>query len=99
VEYDHCWGKYSEPDEQLLNWVRMKAWESRNDPDVNPTADVRYLESAHAQRELRSRIIADQEKKKEERDEFNKYMESHWNRKPHSTNGLMKTNSGLYLLN
>lgn len=99
VEYDHCWGRYAEPDEQLLNWIRRKSWEAQHDPDVKPTDDVRYLESAHAQQELRSTVLNRQEQQKESALELNRHFLNHWERKPHSTHGFVKSGSGLYVPN
>ncbi len=98
-EYFHCWGHYLEPNDRLLDWIRKTAWEARRDKDVNPTKDIRYLESAHAQRKLRSQLIEAQEKKKENNRILNEFMLDHWNRKPVSTNGMKQSDSGLYLPN
>lgn len=98
-EYEHCWGKYAEPDEQLLNWIRMKSREAQHDPDVKPLDDVRYLESAHAQQALRNKMLKEQEQSKETNEAYNRYMENHWMRKPVSTNGYKKADSGLFLPN
>lgn len=96
VEYAHCWGRYAEPNERLLEWIRKTAWEARRDKDVKPSADVRYLESTESQSDLRSRILNEQAAAKEYERKYNEYLLSHWNRKPHS---VSKATSGLYLAN
>jgi len=83
-QYDHCWGQYLEPNEQLLDWVRKKAYEARNDPDVQPNRDIRHFEASHAQNELRSRELSAREQKKQAAIEFSNHLLSHWERKPHS---------------
>lgn len=50
----HCWGKYQEPDESLLEWIRKVWWESTHDPDVKPLADGRFFEATEAQRKIAS---------------------------------------------
>ena len=91
-QYDHCWGRYLEPDERLLDWIREKAFEARNDPDVQPTRDIRDFEAPEAQRDLRTEMIHRQEQEKEEAARFSAHMLSHWERKPHSTSGLVTLN-------
>ncbi len=97
-EYFHCWGRYREPDESLLDWVRKTAWQAAHDPDVNPTQDVECLESAHAQIKLRDAMIEAQEQKKEKGLALNNHMLNHWERKPVSTNGFKESN-GLLIPN
>lgn len=98
VEYDHCWGRYAEPNENLLNWIRKKAWEARNDSDVKPNADVRAFEAPGAQRNLVTTLAEAQEKGRQQRDEFNNDMLSYWQRKPHGVY-VKQSDSGLYLPN
>lgn len=99
AQYAHCWGRYIEPDESLLNWIRKVAWESRRDPDVKPTDDIRYFEATHAQAELRNGMLAQQDKDKVDFEEFNRHFVDHWVKQPSSVvvGGLRKTESGLYL--
>ncbi len=100
-EYFHCWGRYREPDENLLDWIRKTSWQAAHDKDVNPTGDARYLESAHAQSKVRDAMIKGQQKQKENGRVLNEYMLSHWQRKPHSTNGTngFKESNGLLIPN
>ncbi len=96
-EYFHCWGRYLEPNERLLDWIRKTAWEAQRDPDVDPTKDIRHLESARAQMKLRSQLIEAQDKKKEEDRILNEFMLDHWKRKPVTTSGFKESSSGLLL--
>jgi len=98
-EYFHCWGRYLEPNERLLDWIRKTSWEALRDPDVNPTQDIRHLESARAQMKLRSQLIEGQQKKIEEDRALNEFMLDHWKRKPVSTSGFKESNYGLLLPN
>lgn len=97
--YAHCWGKYAEPNDRLLDWVRETAFAARNDPDVQPTCDLRHFEAPQAQRDLRSNILTAQQRRQEDIEEFSRHMLDHYLRSPVSTNGLKRTESGLYLLN
>lgn len=83
-QYDHCWGRYLDPNERLLDWVRARAFEAQRDSDVQPDADVRYMETSNAQQELKSAALERRERAKQQRMEFNAQMLSHWERKPHS---------------
>lgn len=98
-EYAHCWGKYAEPDDRLLEWVRKTAKEAASDPDVAPTTDAREFTAPQAQRDLASATINAQQKRQEEIDEFSRKMLDYYLRSPVSTNGLRRTESGIYLLN
>lgn len=100
-KYAHCWGKYVEPDEGLMDWIRKVAWESKHDPDVQPTQDIRQFQSTHAQQELRSNMLNAQEKDKVDHEEFSRHMLEHWNKKPASVviNGTKTTDAGIILLN
>lgn len=83
-QYDHCWGRYLDPNDRLLDWIRERAVEARQDSDVNPTEDIRVFEAPNAQRELAGKVLTDREKKKEEAVRFSNHLLSHWERKPHS---------------
>jgi hypothetical protein len=95
MEYAHCWGRYAEPDEGLLNWVRQKNWESLHDSDVRPDMDIRDFAAPNAQNDLKSILIRNQEQQKEDRRKYGEYMLDHWDRKPHSTSpsGIILTDS------
>ena len=80
-DYDHCWGRYLEPNERTLDWVRQVFWESTHDRDVNPTTNVVALD---AQQQLATTILEQQERKRQRQREFNQSMLSFWERKPHS---------------
>lgn len=97
-EYDHCWGKYLDPSESLLDWVRWTVRESLNDPDVKPNEDVRYFTAPNAQRDLVTRQQHAEEKRVIEMEEFNRQLANFWATKPTSI-GLKRSESGLYLLN
>lgn len=84
IEYAHCWGRYAEPDNQLLEWVRQKNYEVNHDTDVKPDTDVRHFEASQSQRDLASVIVNSQQRRKEDRRIYNDYMLEHWERKPHS---------------
>lgn len=101
IEYAHCWGKYAEPNERLLEWIRQRVYEVRNDPDVNPDADIRYFVAPRAQQGLAGAILTAQERLEQDKQAYNDYMLNHWQRKPHSTiaDGTRTTDSGLILLN
>jgi hypothetical protein len=92
IEYAHCWGRYAEPNERLLDWIRKKAWETRHDKDVNPTQDIRVFEAAQGQRDLASMLVNSQKQRREDEQVYNEYMLNHWERKPHSTNGIILLN-------
>lgn len=94
-----CWGRYADPDVRLLEWIRQTAHEARSDPDVNPTCDAREFAAPQAQRDLQSGILNAQQRRQQDIDEFGRKMLDYWERKPHSTSGLTRTDSGLYLLN
>lgn len=100
-EYAHCWGKYAEPGEQILDWIRKKAWEARHDSDVNPSRDIRRFESTNAQRELKNSVLKKQEKEDEDYRRYSEHMFDYWQRKPSSLviDGAKKTDSGIILLN
>jgi len=85
IEYAHCWGRYAEPDEYLLNWIRQKNWEAQRDRDVQPDADARYFSAPQSQADYKSEIVNRQEQQKEDLRKYNDYMLDHWERKPHST--------------
>lgn len=50
-----CQGRYIEPNEDLINWIREVNWASQHDPDVDPHADGRFFEAPHVQQELKSK--------------------------------------------
>lgn len=82
--YDHCWGKYAEPDEHLLNWIRQTAWEARQDSDVQPLMDAQQFTAPRAQQELVSRILAEQESEKHKYDDLDREITEYWINQPHS---------------
>ena len=96
--YDHCWGRYAEPDEALLDWIRRQAWEARHDSDVQPDEDIRTFTAPNAQRELKNAVVAEQEQEQEQHqfDDLDKEIQDYWNRKPHS---VTRTDAGIILLN
>jgi hypothetical protein len=96
-QYDHCWGKYLEPDEHLLNWIRKVSWEAARDPDVDPTKDIRFFETPHAQRELINNQQAVKAKEDADVSAFDKEAVDLFIRNPHTTAGLKKTEGGLYI--
>lgn len=92
----HCWGKYVEPDEHLIEWIRWVAWESRQDRDVSPTQEMNEFSSANAQQELKSQVLTEQEQRETVVDELDKSIVDYWVKQPHSV-GMTRTESGLYL--
>ncbi len=92
LEYAHCWGRYIEPNDRLLNWVKKKNWETLHDKDVNPTQDIRFFESNEAQRDLASEIRNGQKQRREDIKVYSDYMANHWERKPHSVGGIIIPN-------
>lgn len=104
-QYDHCWGEYAEPNDRLLDWIRMRYHQSVNDPDVQPTQDARFFEAPNAQRELKNRVLTDKEKEDAEMEKFDQEMRDVWLKQRHSilVNGfkdnLKRTESGIILLN
>jgi len=91
VQYAHCWGRYADPNEHMLQWIGKKAREAYADPDVDPTRDVRAFEAPQAQREVAHTLITKEQKRKEDQIKFSNYMLSHWERKPVSTSGIILT--------
>jgi hypothetical protein len=94
----HCWGKYLDPNDRLLDWIHKTAWEARHDPDVDPTQDMQSFEAPQAQRDVVTREEKRIEKQETEITEFTKEMTDHWIKKPVSIVGLRRTESGLYLV-
>lgn len=94
----HCWGKYLDPNERLLNWIRKTAWEARHDPDVDPTRDMRTFEAPQAQRDAVTRQEKAAERQETEIAEFTEKMTDHWIKKPVSVGGFQKKDNGLYLI-
>lgn len=89
-KYNHCWGRYAEPDEHLLNWIRQTAWEARQDSDVKPTESEQTFTAPNAQQELMNRFRQREEKKQETADEAWRHIESTFIRQPHSvSSGLI----------
>lgn len=82
-KYDHCWGKYAEPNERLLDWIAKTAWESRHDTDVQPTSDIREFSAPNAQRELQSNVLAAQEAERHQFDDLDKEINDYWAKQPH----------------
>jgi hypothetical protein len=97
-DYDHCWGKYLDPNDRLLDWIRKVVAESVVDSDVKPTQDARFFIAPNAQRQVLTAQLVKAEKQKEDIDEWGRQLAEFWRRKPVSTN-LRRTESGLYLLN
>jgi hypothetical protein len=97
-QYAHCWGKYLDPNERLLDWIRKVAYEARNDPDVQPTRDIRFFTAPQAQRDAVNAQEQRADRQVAEVDDFTRQMAEFWARKPVSTGGLRRTDSGLYLL-
>ena len=95
-QYEHCWGKYAEPDEHLLNWIRKAAWEARQDSDVKPDEDIRGFAAPNAQREVKNTFETLEEKKQIEQEAFDREAVSLWLRQPVTTSGLKQTESGIY---
>jgi hypothetical protein len=98
-QYAHCWGKYLDPNERLLDWIRKVAYETRNDTDVQPTRDIRFFSAPHAQREAVTAQEQRANRQVADVDDFTRQMAEFWARKPVSSNGLRRTESGIYLLN
>lgn len=97
-QYDHCWGKYAEPDEHLMNWIRETAWKARQDPDVNPTQDIRQFHAPNAQRALVTATQSAYEKSAAEIEKFDKEAVDLFIKNPHTVSGGFKqASSGLYL--
>lgn len=90
--YYHCWGRYLDPNERLLDWVRQKAQEARQDSDVKPAEDIRTFAAPNAQLEVKGKLTSDVEQRKEYALRINRQLLSHWQRKPHSTNGIITLN-------
>lgn len=97
-EYDHCWGRYCDPNERLLDWVRWTVSEALKDKDVNPNEDVRHFSAPQAQRDVVTNQQQTKENRVQEIGEFNRELAQFWARKPVSTQ-LKRTESGIYLLN
>lgn len=106
----NCEGRYAEPNNDLLNWIRKVAWESKQDKDVDPHADIRFFESPNAQREVKSERKTAQEKSQVEVEAFDREAVDLFLRAPHSVSvkraeiqkklptGFKKSRSGLYVL-
>jgi len=85
--YNHCWGRYAEPDEHLLNWIRKTAWEARQDSDVKPTEDADTFTAPNAQRDLINQLAAAEANEKAVISELDKEVTDYWVKQPHSTGG------------
>jgi hypothetical protein len=96
---DTCWGRYADPDTRLLEWIRKTAYEARNDSDVDPLCRAQDFTAPQAQRELQSSVINAREQRQADVDDFSRRMLDYWERKPVSSSGLRRTDSGIYLLN
>ena len=79
-----------------MTWIRQTAWASRNDPDVDPTADIRYFEAPQAQRDLVTAQERAKEKEDAEMEVFDREMRDLLIKNPHSIQ-VTRTPSGLYL--
>lgn len=95
-KYNHCWGRYTEPDEHLLSWIRKTNWESRQDSDVQPTESELTFTSPNAQRKLMADILAEHEAEQHRYDDLDKETADYWIKQPHSVG--RRTDSGLILL-
>ena len=97
-ELEHCWGKYIDPNERLLDWVREVCQAAQSDPDVSPNTDTQDHSAPNAQRQW----VSDQQQAEEKRvigiADLDREMNDFWQRKPVSLN-LKRSESGLYLLN
>lgn len=98
-EMEHCWGHYLHPNSDLLAWVQQTITESKNDPEVRPTEDVRYFTAPQGQRDALTRAQRRAAKLEEERQAAANEVHDHFLRNPTSTAGLKRTESGLYLIN
>lgn len=103
TEASHCWGKYVEPNEHLMDWIRHTAWESRNDPDVDPTADIRYFTAPRAGRDLVNAQQRAIEKEDAEIGYFDREMRNVFEKQsatvtvPDIVEGFKKDTSGLFV--
>jgi len=93
--YNHCWGKYVEPDEHLLDWIRKTAWEARQDSDVQPTTEMKDFQAPNAQQELAQQVLAEHESRSERFKDLDKETMDYWVKQPHSTS--RRTAGGIYL--
>lgn len=96
---EHCWGRYVDPNADLLDWVRETIKASMADPEVQPGSDVRYFAAPQGQRDALSQAQRRAEKQEEDRQKAADEVHDHFLRSPASTAGLKRTESGLYLLN
>lgn len=96
---EHCWGRYTDPNNDLLDWVRSTIKESMADPEVQPASDVRYFSAPQGQRDALTQTQKRAEKQEEERRKAADEVHDHFLRSPASTAGLKRTESGLYLIN
>lgn len=96
TDYDHCWGRYLDPNERLLDWVRVTYRAVEQDGDVAPLTAANAFEAPRAQQQLKSSIISTQQAEREANESYANYMLSHWQRKPHSVSRT--TASGLLYL-
>ncbi len=98
AEYDHCWGKYLDPNERLLDWIRETNQMAQADSDVDPNRDVNQHSAPNAQRQW----VNDHQKAEQKRiigiGDLDRETQEFWRRKPVSIN-LKKTESGIILLN
>lgn len=95
-DYNHCWGKYAEPNESLMDWIRQTAWAARNDSDVDPTGDIRYFEAPQAQRDLVNAQQTAKEKEDAEMEVFDAEMRDLLIKNPHSIQ-VTRTEGGLFV--
>lgn len=106
-----CEGRYAEPDEALLNWIRKVSWEAKKDKDVDPHADIRFFESPDAQRTVKNDAQKTYEKSQVEVEAFDREAVDLFLRAPHSISvkkseiekalptGFKRDRTGLYLPN
>lgn len=95
---DHCWGKYAQPNEFLFDWIRRVSAEAKEDPDVQPTEDIRFFESPQAQREVVATEQRVQDAVAKEDETIDREVREYLRRHPITVSGLKQTSSGLYLI-
>lgn len=92
-DYLHCWGKYLEPNESLLDWIRKTNFEAQSDNDVDPNRRANEHIASNAQRQWLSDQQVAEEKRIIAADEIDRDVIDFFRRQPVSR----RTESGLYL--
>lgn len=97
-----CWGRYLEPNDQLL--ARIGSWveTTEGDSDIQPHSDARYTETPNAQRAVARRILKRDEVEKRERDQRKKDSRHSIETSPVHflpPSGMTRTESGLFIPN